>query len=230
MRILSVDSSSVSASVSITEDNETVKESFVNNGLTHSETLVPMIEEVSGGDLSNIDLIAVTAGPGSFTGVRIGISAVKGVADALGIKCFPLSTLEAIAEPLKDKDLVACAVMDARCSQVYTASFYMGSRITEDRAILIDELKKDLIKEKRDIMLIGDGAVMCYNLLKDDLPNLLLADEDIRLIHGSSLGRLAYIKIKLGETPIDSGKLLPVYLRVPQAERELKKKNGGEKK
>ena len=230
MRILSVDSSSVSASVALTDDNKTIKERFVNNGLTHSETLVPMIEEVTDRDFSDIDLIAVTAGPGSFTGVRIGISAVKGIADALGIKCLPLSTLEAIAEPLKDKDLVACAVMDARCSQVYTASFYMGSRLTEDRAILIEELKNDLIKEKRNIMLIGDGANMCYNLLKDDLPNLLLADEDIRLIHASSLGRLGYEKTGLGETPIDSGKLVPVYLRVPQAERELKKKNGGEEK
>ena len=227
MRILSVDSSSVSASVAVTEDNRTLKESFVNNGLTHSETLVPMIEEVSGGDLSDIDLIAVTAGPGSFTGVRIGISAVKGIADALDIPCLPLSTLEAIAEPLREKDLVACAVMDARCSQVYTASFYMGERLTDDRAILIDELKNDLINEKRDIMLIGDGAKLCYDSLKDEIPNLMIADDDIRLIHASSLGRLAFGKTGLGERPVDPGKLVPVYLRVPQAERELKKKNGG---
>ena len=228
MKILSVDSSSVSASVSITENGITLAESFINNGLTHSQTLMPMVEKTlkeSGVSIKDIDLFAITNGPGSFTGVRIGIASVKGMADALNKKCMVISTLEAIAEPLKNEDSIACAVMDARCNQVYTAIFENGKRLCEDKAVLIDELGVELKNYNKKVVFIGDGSVLCYEKLKDIVTDISVADENIRYIHASSIGRLAEDKIENGEEPIDSAKLVPYYLRLPQAERELNNKN-----
>ncbi len=229
MKILSIDSSSITASVAITENGNMLAESFVNNGLTHSQTLMPMVEQtIKDGRISinDIDLFAITNGPGSFTGVRIGIASLKGMADALGKKCFAVSALEAIAEPLKNEDVIACAVMDARCNQVYTAIFENGKRICEDKAVLIDELGEELKQYDKNIVFIGDGSVLCYEKLKDFIPKVSVADENIRFIHASSIGRLAEEKIKNGDNLVSSEKLVPFYLRLPQAERELKlKKN-----
>ncbi|MGN0538572.1 MAG: tRNA (adenosine(37)-N6)-threonylcarbamoyltransferase complex dimerization subunit type 1 TsaB [Candidatus Fimenecus sp.] len=227
MKILSLDSSSVTASVAVTENGKILGEGFINNGLTHSQTLMPLVAETlekSGVSIKDIDLFAVTNGPGSFTGVRIGIASVKGMADALGKKCVPVSTLEAIAQPLNTEDVIACAVMDARCNQVYTASFAGGKRLSQDRAILIDELADELREYGKKIVFIGDGAVLCYERLKDKLDNVSLADENIRYIHASGIGFIAEKKTGRGESPIISGKLVPFYLRLPQAERELKNK------
>ena len=228
MKILSVDSSSVSASVAITENGVTLAENFINNGLTHSQTLMPMVEKTlkdANVSVKDMELFAITNGPGSFTGVRIGIASVKGMADALNKKCIAISTLEAIAEPLKNEDCIACAVMDARCNQVYTAIFENGNRLCEDKAVLIDELGKELKSYNKKVVFIGDGSVLCYEKLKDVVTDISIADEDIRYVHASSIGRLAEEKIKNGEMPTDSAKLVPYYLRLPQAERELNNKN-----
>lgn len=227
MRILSIDSSSVSASAAVTENSRILAEEFVNNGYTHSVTLMPIIEKVlkdSETAVSDLDLLAITNGPGSFTGVRIGIASAKGICDAANIPCFAVSTLEAIAKPLSAKDVLAVSVMDARCNQVYTASFYMGKRETEDRAILISELLNELKNEKRDIILIGDGALMCCEKMQSELCSIFVADEEIRLVHASNIGFLAEEKVNNGEDTMKSEKLLPFYLRLPQAERELKAK------
>lgn len=228
MKILSVDSSSVSASVAITENGVTLAENFINNGLTHSQTLMPMVEKTlkdANVSVKDMELFAIANGPGSFTGVRIGIASVKGMADALNKKCVAISTLEAIAEPLKNEDCIACAVMDARCNQVYTAIFENGNRLCEDKAVLIDELGKELKSYNKKVVFIGDGSVLCYEKLKDVVTNVFVADENVRYIHASSIGRLAEEKIKNGEMPTDSAKLVPYYLRLPQAERELNNKN-----
>ena len=228
MKILSVDSSSVSASVAITENGVTLAENFINNGLTHSQTLMPMVENTlkdANVSIKDIELFAITNGPGSFTGVRIGIASVKGMADALNKKCVAISTLEAIAEPLKNEDCIVCAVMDARCNQVYTAIFENGNRLCEDKAVLIDELGDELKNYNKKVVFIGDGSVLCYEKLKDVVTNVSVAEEDIRFIHASSIGRLAEVKIRNGEMPIDSANLVPYYLRLPQAERELNNKN-----
>lgn len=227
MIILSLDSTSVTASVAISENGVVLAEYFINNGLTHSQTLMPMVEQTlidSKKSIKDVDLFAITNGPGSFTGVRIGIASVKGMADAMNKKCIAVSTLEAIAEPLKNKDCIACAVMDARCNQVYTATFENGNRLCEDKAILIDDLGEELKQYNKKIVFIGDGAELCYNKLCEILPNSQLADENIRYVHASSICRLAEEKAKNGEELIDSAKLVPFYLRVPQAERELNNK------
>lgn len=227
MKILSVDSSSVTASVAITENGKILSEKFINNGLTHSQTLMPMVESTindSGVSINDIDLFAITNGPGSFTGVRIGIASVKGMSDALNKKCVAVSTLEAIAEPLKNQDVIACAVMDARCNQVYTALFNNGNRLCEDKAILIDELGEELKQYDKKIVFIGDGSVLCYEKLCENILNCEVADENIRYVHGSSVGFTAEEKIKNGDEPINSADLVPFYLRLPQAERELNNK------
>jgi tRNA threonylcarbamoyladenosine biosynthesis protein TsaB len=227
MKILSLDSSSVTASVAVTQDGEVLSEKFINNGLTHSQTLMPMVEATlndSGVSVKDIDLFAITNGPGSFTGVRIGIASVKGMADALKKKCVAISTLEAIAEPLKNDDVIACSVMDARCNQVYTALFNLGNRLCEDKAVLIDELGEELKQYDKKVVFIGDGSVLCYEKLHEIIQNCEVADEKIRYVHGSSVGFVAEDKIKNGEEPTDSANLVPFYLRLPQAERELNNK------
>ncbi len=227
MIILSLDSTSVTASVAISENGVVLAENFINNGLTHSQTLMPMVEKTlidSNKNIKDVDLFAITNGPGSFTGVRIGIASVKGMADAMNKKCIAVSTLEAIAEPLKNEDSIACAVMDARCNQVYTAVFDGGNRLCEDKAILIDDLGEELKQYNKKIVFIGDGAELCYNKLCEILPNSQLADENIRYIHASSICRIAEEKAKNNEELIDSANLVPFYLRVPQAERELNNK------
>ncbi len=227
MKILSIDSSSITASVAITENGRVLAENFINNGLTHSQTLMPMVEQTisdSKISINDIDLFAITNGPGSFTGVRIGIASVKGMADALGKKCFAVSTLEAIAEPVKTEDVIACAVMDARCNQVYTAVFHKGKRLCEDKAVLIDELGEELKQYNKKVVFIGDGSVLCYEKLKDIIREIEVSDENIRYVHAGSIGRLAEEKIKNGEDPISSANLTPFYLRLPQAERELNNK------
>ena len=228
MKILSVDSSSVTASVAITENGKVLAENFINNGLTHSHTLMPMVEKTineSGISVKDIDLFAITHGPGSFTGVRIGIASVKAMADALDKKCLPISTLEAIAEPLRNEDVIACAVMDARCNQVYTAIFNNGERLCDDKAVLIDELGEELNQYDKKIVFIGDGSVLCYDKLHEIIQDCDVADEKIRYVHGESIGFVAENKIKNGEEPINSANLVPFYLRLPQAERELNNKN-----
>ena len=225
MIILSLDSTSVTASVAISENGVVLAENFINNGLTHSQTLMPMVEKTlidSNKNIKDVDLFAITNGPGSFTGVRIGIASVKGMADAMNKKCIAVSTLEAIAEPLKNEDSIACAVMDARCNQVYSAVFDGGNRLCEDKAILIDDLGAELKQYNKKIVFIGDGAELCYNKLCEILTDSQLADENIRYIHASSICRIAEEKAKNNEELIDSANLVPFYLRVPQAERELK--------
>ncbi len=227
MKILSVDSSSVTASVAITENGVVLAENFIDNGLTHSQTLMPMVEKTiteCGVSIKNIDLFAITNGPGSFTGVRIGIASVKGMADALNKKCLAISTLEAIAEPLKNEDVIACAVMDARCNQVYTAIFNMGNRLCEDKAVLIDELGEELKQFNKKIVFIGDGSVLCYEKLSENIQDCDIANENIRYIHAKSIGFVAEDRINNGEEPIKAANLVPFYLRLPQAERELNNK------
>ncbi len=228
MIILSLDSTSVTASVAISENGVVLAENFINNGLTHSQTLMPMVEQTlkdSKKNIKDIDLFAITNGPGSFTGVRIGIASVKGMADAMNKKCIAVSTLETIAEPLKNEDSIACAVMDARCNQVYTAIFENGNRLCEDKAVLIDELGEELKQYSKKIIFIGDGAKICYEKLNENLSNIEIADENIRYVHASSIGRLAEEKLANGENTTKSANLVPFYLRLPQAERELNNKN-----
>lgn len=219
--ILSIDSSAVTASASLTDGKKVIKSEFINAGLTHSETLLPMIKRVTEGYcISDLDAIAVTAGPGSFTGVRIGVATVKGLAFEYDTPCISVSTLEAIAYNFVDTDCVVCAVMDARRMQFYNALFEVKNgrveRICDDRAISIDCLKKEL-SEYDNVIIAGDGAELCFNNL--GLDNAVLAEENKRYQNGIGVSGAAENKKR-----ITAGELMPVYLRLSQAERELKLK------
>lgn len=221
MLLLSVDSSAVTASAALTENGRVIKSEFINKGLTHSETLLPLIESVMGTyQYKDLDAIAVTAGPGSFTGVRIGVATIKGIAFPYDIPCIGISTLEAIAYNFSDENAVICAVMDARRMQFYNAVFKAENgkitRLCEDRAISIEDLRKD-IEAYDKIIIAGDGAELCYNNL--NLENTVLAPENKRWQNGTGVALAAADKKMM-----KAEALMPVYLRLSQAERELKLK------
>ena len=221
--ILSVDSSAKTASAALTDGEKVIKSEFANTGLTHSETLLPMIKRVMDGtDYSALDAIAITAGPGSFTGVRIGVATVKGLAFEHDIPCVSVSTLEAVAYNFVDQDSVVCAVMDARRMQFYNAIFRIENgvvtRLTPDRAIALDELREEL-KAFDSVIIAGDGAKLCFDNL--ELENAVLPSDDLIFQNATAIAKAAENKERI--TPAS---LMPVYLRPSQAERELKLKLG----
>lgn len=233
MKILAIDSSATAASAALCEDELVLGESFLHTAKTHSQTLLPMTERLlTACDTmpTALDLFAVTTGPGSFTGLRIAIAAVKGMAMAAEKPCVGVSSLLALACGLRGFSGVAAAVMDARCGQVYTAVFELRgggvTRRTEDMAISIEQLGEMLAGEKKDVFLVGDGAQLCYNNLLDRLPTLRLAPEHLRYCRASSVAFAALEQYRLSGA-VSAGELLPGYLRLPQAQRELLKKQSG---
>lgn len=229
MKILAVDSSAKSASVAVAENGRLISECFVNNTLTHSRTLMPMVDNVlSQADitLKDIDAFCVNAGPGSFTGIRIGVAVIKGLAAADNKPCAGVSTLESIACNFADEDCIVCAAMDARCNQVYTAIFRCNgtdvTRICEDKAVSIDELGEELSRYNEKIYLAGDGAEICFKAFGEKLENAILSGENRRFqrAYGAALAA------EKNNEFTDSALLAPVYLRLPQAERELRIRKG----
>ena len=232
MKILSLECSAKSASCAVCEENEILCSDFTLSPLTHSQTLLPMVTNMLSAaniPFSDIDAFAVSAGPGSFTGIRIGISAVKGMALPKNSPCIPVSTLCAIAYNFIDEDALICAVMDARCNQVYNALFRIKDgkvkRISEDRALSVDELKKEIMKSRVrcKIIVAGDGAQLFFPFVKDK-KNTVLADEENRLQNGIGVAKASERLYRDGIFKT-AEQLLPIYLRLPQAERELKLKS-----
>ena len=225
MIILAFDSSASPASVALYEDGFLKGEFYMNTSLTHSQTLMLLAEkllEFTKTDIKDVDVFAVDAGPGSFTGVRIGVSCVKGMAMALGKPCVSVSTLEAMAQNLEIFNGLICAVMDARCSQVYNALFMASNgkirRICGDRALSIAELESELMDFSNvEIMLIGDGANICFENMKQ-IEDIKIAPQNLRYQRAYGTAAVAYEKAQNGET-ISSGELVPLYLRLPQAAR-----------
>lgn len=227
MKILSIDSSAKAASVCLCEDETILGEFFINTKLTHSETLMPMVSALMSSTkykLQDIDVFAVSAGPGSFTGVRIGISAVKGMSFALNKPCVVVSTLEAMAYNFSDRECLVLSAMDARREQVYNAIFRANNgkveRLTEDRAISIEQLKKEVESEynEENIIFVGDGADLCYNSFDKDLFSIRLSPEHLRYQRASGVSRVALNKISEWDL-VSSEELRPIYLRQSQAER-----------
>ena len=174
MKILALESSAVACSAALCEDETLVAQAFQNNGLTHSRTLMPMCGDLlknCGAVPADVDVVAVAAGPGSFTGLRIGVAAAKGLAWSLGKPCAGVSTLESMAWTAAHMDMEICPVMDARRGQVYNARFLgvdgAPVRLTEDRAISLDDLGAELKNAGKPQILVGDGAALCYNTLKE---------------------------------------------------------------
>lgn len=232
MKLLAIDSSAKSVSVAIIEDKKLLGEFFINVGLTHSQTLMPMVESIlksTNINIKDIDVLAVNAGPGSFTGIRIGVSSIKGMAMPGNVPCIPISTLYSMAYNLLGANVIVCAVMDARCGQVYNAIFDVSgekiTRLSEDRTISIEKLYEELEKFEKKVIFVGDGSVLCYNKKEEYKSNVEIASESIRYQKASSVAFAAFDEYLKGKPTVDSTDLLPTYLRIPQAERELKTKN-----
>lgn len=232
MKILAIDTSATAASACIAEENKIIGEFYINTAITHSQTLMPMIEQLLKNTeltLKDIDAIAVNAGPGSFTGVRIGVAAAKGLAFAEDLPCVSVSTLESMAYNMLGADGVVCAVMDARCSQVYNALFKVSGmhiqRLCDDRAVSISDLELELKKYNENIYFVGDGADICAKALENSLQNAETAPINKRTQTASSTACAAFKLISDGKT-LTAEELMPTYLRLPQAQRELNKKMG----
>ena len=236
MLLLALESSAKAASAALARDGRLVAQSYQCGGLTHSRTLLPMTEDLLKNcdvRLADVDAVAVAHGPGSFTGVRIGVATAKGLCWGADKPCVGVSTLEAMAWNGEcagaGEDTVLCCAMDARRAQVYNALFtFRGGtprRLCPDRAVSLDELAGELETVKKKVFFLGDGAEMCYNALKDRITGAVLAPENIRMQSAWGVCRAAE-----GKTPRPAGELLPVYLRLSQAERErLEKAKKGEK-
>ena len=226
MLILAFETSAKAASVALTENGKLLGESYQNTGLTHSQTLMVMADDVlkqCGKSAQDVEAVAVAEGPGSFTGVRIGVAAAKGYAWGKEIPCYGVSTLEAMAESLGLYEGFICPVMDARRSQVYNALFYVNrseiERHREDRAIALADLQEDLEHLDGPIYLVGDGSTLTYNTLKDSVENLILPPEHRMHQRAVGVGLVAARMAAEGLAP-SGGELTPNYLRLSQAERE----------
>ncbi len=227
MKILALDSTAKVASVALSEDGRLLGEYTINNGNTHSETLLPMIEALLDRlelTVDDVDAFAIAAGPGSFTGVRIGAATAKGLAFGSDKPCVRVSTLEALAKNPALTNGLVCPVMNARRNQVYTALFRATNGKTErlmpDSAIAITELDEILSAYEEPVVLCGDGYEITESLLTH--PILPLAE---RLRHQSAfnVALCAEEMIARGETVSDT-ELSPTYLRLSQAERERRER------
>lgn len=219
MIVLAIESSAVVASVALQSDDRLLAELTLNRGNTHSENLLPMVETLltrTGLSVDDVDLFAVSAGPGSFTGVRIGVATVKGLAFGKGKPCAGVSTLEALAENLAFlPDGLICPVMNARRNQVYTALFRGKSRILPDQAISVAELEEVLSGYSEPVWFVGDGYELVTSQIKHVYHPL---PERLRLQSAASVASVAMRYAKEGNTT-DDARLFPVYLRPSQAER-----------
>ena len=225
MKYLALEGSAVAASCALLEDGRVLGEFFVNIPQTHSQTLLPMVEDMlknSELSLADMDALAVAAGPGSFTGLRIGMAAVKGLAWASDKPCVPVSTLEAMAWPLAHMEGVVVCAMDARRGQVYNALFSCAggqiTRLTPDRAVGLDQLAEELRKDPRPKIVLGDGGRLCAGYLSEAGIPCRLAPPHLVMQNAVSVALEAEDLAAAGGL-VPPQDLAPVYLRPPQAER-----------
>ena len=230
MLILAFETSAKSCSAAIHDGKSLLAESYQNSGLTHSQTLMVMAEDllkVCGKSAADVTHLAAAAGPGSFTGIRIGVSAAKGFAWGAEKPVYGVSTLESMALGLGVWSGYICCCMDARRNQVYNAIFLVenGSltRVSEDRAIALSDLKNELAHMDGPIYLVGDGAALAHKTLSQDIPELILPPEHRQHQRAGGVALAALAAMDRGENA-DGAALQPNYLRLSQAERERMEK------
>ena len=226
MLILAFETSAKAGSVALMDETKLLGESYQNTGLTHSQTLLQMAQQLladCGKTPEDVTAVAVAQGPGSFTGVRIGVAAAKGFSWGSQIPCYGVSTLEAMVRQLGIWQGYVCPVMDARRGQVYNAVFHMEcgkcTRIREDRAISLQDLGEELQKFNEPIFLVGDGSILCYNTLLESVPALVLPEEHRMHQRATGVALAARQAAAMGLAP-SGAELEPNYLRLSQAERE----------
>ena len=226
MKILAFETSAKAASVALLDGGKLLAESYQNTGLTHSQTLMVMAQDLlksCGLTAKDVEAVAVAAGPGSFTGVRIGVAAAKGFAWGGELPCYGVSTLEAMARSLGVYQGYIVPAMDARRSQVYTAIFHADkgilTRVEEDMAISLQELGEKIKNYEENVFLVGDGALLCYNTLLEEVPQLVLPPEHRMHQRASGVALAAQAMADAGISG-NGAELTPNYLRLSQAERE----------
>lgn len=226
MKVIAFETSAKAVSVAITDNGVLLGEYYQNSGQTHSRTLMKMAEDLLANTdltIADIDAVAVANGPGSFTGVRIGAAAAKGLAWGREIPCVGVSTLEGMAASCGAQNGIVCCCMDARRNQVYNALFRAENgeltRLCEDRAISVEELSNEISALAESKIVVGDGAELCYNALKGQVPELYLAPEHRRHQRASGIALVATRLLTEGAAG-DAASLAPNYLRLSQAERE----------
>ena len=235
MKILAFETSAKAASVALTDGGKLLAESYQNTGMTHSQTLMVMAQELlktCGLCPKDVEAVAVASGPGSFTGVRIGVAAAKGFAWGGELPCYGVSTLEAMARNLGIWQGYVVPAMDARRSQVYTAIFHAQkgvlTRLEEDMAISLEELREKIKNFEESIFLVGDGAFLCYNTLLEEVPALVLPPEHRMHQRAAGVALAAQAMADAGD-PGKAAELTPNYLRLSQAERERAARENREK-
>lgn len=230
-KILSVDTCLSACSVAIHEEEKLLGENFLDAGLTHSQTLMPMIQSLLdslGMKFKEIDVFGVTNGPGSFTGMRIGMATVKGMALAFDKPCVTVSTLYALAMGAINLEGIVCPCIDARNKQIYNAVFRICKskieRITKNRAINIEDFINELKEYKENIIFVGDGAKICYNVAKtiSNKSDITLMPEEFNRIRAGRFGEEVYRQYKSG-IQYSCEEISLEYIKLSQAERELAK-------
>ena len=234
MKILAVEASGSVAGVALTEDNILRAEFTLNYKMTHSQTIMPLINEVKqylNLDLKSIDYIACSAGPGSFTGLRIGAATAKGIAMGIKKPIVPVSTLAGLAYNVYMTDALICPVIDARRDQVYTAFYEWKdgklNTVTEDRIAMIDDVIKEAQEFNRPVIFVGDGIFVHADKI-NSVNTFVMAPASCNMQRASSVASLAAELVKEGRY-IEGSSFVPVYLRKSQAERELEEKMLGAK-
>ena len=226
MKILAIETSAKSVSAAVVENGVPLASAYQNMGLTHSRTLTPLVDgmlSAAGLRVQDMDLLAAANGPGSFTGLRIGVSALKGLAWALEKPCCGVSTLEAMARNVAHMDALVVCAMDARRNQVYNALFLAHdgvlTRQCPDRAIGLAELAEEIKNRPEPKFVVGDGAKLCYNyLLEQDVPCRMAPPQ---MVMQNAVGvALAAEEMAAAGQVTTARDLVPVYLRLSQAERE----------
>ena len=230
MLLLAFETSAKAASVALFEEQKLLGEIYQNTGLTHSQTLLVMAEDLlkqCGKIAADVTDVAVANGPGSFTGVRIGVAAAKGFAWGAELPCWGTSTLESMALSLGIFQGYICCAMDARRNQVYNALFHVNhgqlERVTPDRAIALSDLAQELEALEGPIYLVGDGSALTHKTLGGQLSNLILPPEHRMHQRASGVGLAAFAMMARGEDA-DANGLALNYLRLSQAERERMEK------
>ena len=226
MKTLALETSAKSVSLAVTENGTLLAQAYQDRGLTHSVTLMPLLDgmlKTAGLTLDDMDIIAVAQGPGSFTGIRIGVSAAKGLAWAKALPCCGVSTLEAMAYGVTDFEGVVVGAMDARRQQVYNALFRTENgrvtRLCADRAVAMELVAKELAAIPEPKLIVGDGAVLLYDFLQKARIGCRLASPLHRQQSAAGGARAAEHLAAQGLT-CSAQELQPVYLRLSQAERE----------
>ncbi|MBE7051689.1 MAG: tRNA (adenosine(37)-N6)-threonylcarbamoyltransferase complex dimerization subunit type 1 TsaB [Ruminococcaceae bacterium] len=227
MKILAMDTSSVNATVALSDNNRIMGEYTVSNDRAHSQIIMPMLDELlrhCSVQIKEVDVFAVALGPGSFTGLRIGIAAMKTLAQALNKPIIGISSLDAVAASFFATDKIICPIFDARRNDVYNAVYFGDKKLVADRIVDFDELLIEM--SEKDVIFAGDAVLKYADKIKSfDKPNWHIAPGSLLMQRASTLAAIAYDRALNGDYD-NLFEVSPIYIRLPQAEREYNLAHG----